>query len=75
MIEIERKFLVASEGFLEGFKHKNRIVQGYLCSDPEKTVRVRVKGANGYFTIKGKSNESGLSRMEWEREIDVDEAI
>jgi adenylate cyclase len=74
MIEIERKFLVNSDVFLEQFKTENRIVQGYLSSVPERTVRVRIKEGKGYLTIKGKSNESGLSRMEWEKEIDVNEA-
>lgn len=74
MIEIERKFLVTSKAFLKQFKVKNRIVQGYLSSHPERTVRVRIKGEKGYLTIKGKSNKSGLSRMEWEKEIDINEA-
>ena len=48
MIEIERKFLVKSAAFMkEAVKH-NRIVQGYLSSAPERTVRVRIKGGNGY---------------------------
>lgn len=74
MIEIERKFLVTSDLFLKQFKTQNRIVQGYLSSVPERTVRVRIKGEKGYLTIKGKGNESGLSRMEWEKEIDINEA-
>ncbi len=74
MIEIERKFLVTSDVFLKQFKTQNRIVQGYLSSVPERTVRIRIKGEKGFITIKGKSNESGLSRMEWEKEIDVKEA-
>lgn len=74
MIEIERKFLVTKDAFLKQFKNKNRIIQGYLSSVPERTVRVRIKGNKGFLTIKGKSNKSGLSRMEWEKEIDVNEA-
>lgn len=74
MTEIERKYLVNSDVFLMLYKSENRIVQGYLSSVPERTVRVRIKGEKGYLTIKGKSNESGLSRMEWEKEIDVIEA-
>lgn len=74
MIEIERKFLVTTQTFLEQYNNKNRIVQGYLSSVPERTVRVRIKGNKGFLTIKGKSNESGLSRMEWEQEMDINEA-
>ena len=74
MIEIERKFLVKSSAFMkEAVKH-NRIVQGYLSSNPERTVRVRIKGENGYLTIKGQSSTSGMSRMEWEKEIPIEEA-
>lgn len=74
MLEIERKFLVTSEAFKKEAFTQNRIAQGYLSSIPERTVRVRIKGKKGFLTIKGVSNESGLSRFEWEKEIPVDEA-
>lgn len=74
MTEIERKFLLASQDFKNEASSKVRIVQGYLNSDPERTVRVRIKGEKAFLTIKGKSNESGLSRFEWEKEIPVNEA-
>ncbi|WP_130733250.1 CYTH domain-containing protein [Flavobacterium sp. J27] len=74
MVEIERKFLVTSNAFIkEAVKH-NRIVQGYLSSLPERTVRIRIKGDHGYVTIKGKSTSSGMTRMEWEKEIPIEEA-
>lgn len=71
--EIERKFLVKGE-FRNLATAQIPIKQGYLCSDPERTVRVRLKGDNGYLTVKGKSDASGLSRYEWEKEIPADEA-
>ena len=74
MTEIERKFLVTSSAFLQQFKAQNRIVQGYLNSNPERTVRVRIKGNKGFLTIKGKGNESGTTRFEWEKEIALVEA-
>jgi CYTH domain-containing protein len=74
MIEIERKFLVTSTDFIAESFTKNRIVQGYLSAVPERTVRVRIKGSKGFLTIKGKSNDSGTTRLEWEKEIDVQEA-
>ncbi len=74
MIEIERKFLVTSEAFKKEAFTQNRITQGYLSSVSGRTVRVRIKGNIGFLTIKGASNESGLSRFEWEKEIPVDEA-
>ena len=69
MIEIERKFLVTSEQFkLESYK-QTRIVQGFLNTHPDRTVRVRVKDDKGYLTIKGRSTKDGLSRFEWEKEL------
>ena len=71
--EIERKFLI--KGDFRPFVVKSaRIVQGYLSSDLERTVRVRIKGEKGFITIKGIGNESGASRYEWEKEIPVEEA-
>lgn len=72
-IEIERKFLVI-EDFKSYAYSSLRISQGYLSSVPERTVRVRIKGDRGYLTIKGKSNETGTSRYEWEKEIPLVEA-
>jgi len=74
MIEIERKFLVTSEAFKAEAHSEIKIVQGFLTVDPERTVRIRIKGDTGFLTIKGKSNEAGTTRFEWEREIPVDEA-
>ena len=74
MQEIERKFLVVSEDFKkEAFKNFS-IKQGFLNTDPERTVRLRIIGDKAFLTIKGKSSKSGLSRFEWEKEIDVKEA-
>lgn len=74
MIEIERKFLVLSNDFINESFSQKRIVQGYLSSTPERTVRVRIKGDKGYLTIKGKSSTNGTTRLEWEREISVMDA-
>lgn len=74
MIEIERKFLVLSDAYKQEAYSKKRITQGYLSSHPERTVRVRIKGETGYLTIKGKSNDTGTARMEWEKEISVQDA-
>ena len=70
--EIERKFLVKGE-FKQFASKQTRIVQGYLSSVPERTVRVRIKGDKGYITIKGIGNVSGASRYEWEKEIPTTE--
>ena len=70
MIEIERKFLVNSNRYREQASSKSVIIQGYLNSDPLRTVRVRLRDQIGFLTVKGKSCDSGLSRFEWEKEID-----
>ncbi|MEL0651896.1 CYTH domain-containing protein [Algibacter sp. TI.3.09] len=74
MIEIERKFLVKSEAFKDEAFKQTRISQGFLNTDKARTVRVRLKGEQGFITIKGASSESGLSRFEWEKEIPKQEA-
>ena len=74
MIEIERKFLVTSTAFKSEAFAKKQISQGYLNSNPERTVRVRIANEKGFLTIKGKGNESGMSRFEWEKEITTAEA-
>ncbi|WP_029033079.1 CYTH domain-containing protein [Salinimicrobium terrae] len=75
MQEIERKFLILDiPDFRDEAFSKTRIVQGYLNSALERTVRVRISGDQGFLTIKGKSSSDGLSRFEWEKEIPVAEA-
>ncbi|MEJ2113502.1 MAG: CYTH domain-containing protein [Flavobacteriaceae bacterium] len=74
MIEIERKFLVLSETFKNEAYKKTRIIQGFLNTDKNRTVRVRLKGDKGFLTVKGKSIDDGLSRFEWETEISETEA-
>lgn len=71
--EIERKFIVIGE-YKSLASRSFRIAQGYLSSTPERTVRIRVKADKGFITIKGESNDAGLSRFEWEKEIPLNEA-
>ncbi|MDA0178037.1 MULTISPECIES: CYTH domain-containing protein [Mesoflavibacter] len=73
-IEIERKFLVTSTRFKDLAFKKERITQGFLSTDKQRTVRVRLKGDQGFLTIKGPSTEDGLSRFEWEKSITVQDA-
>ena len=74
MQEIERKFLVKNDNYKNQAQSNYRIVQGFLNTDPERTVRVRIKGDTAFLTIKGIGNESGTTRFEWEKEIPVSEA-
>ena len=60
--EIERKFLVKGD-FMPFVVKSTRIVQGYLSSIPERTVRVRIKGEKGFITIKGIGNYTGETTL------------
>ncbi|MCD8290348.1 MAG: CYTH domain-containing protein [Prevotella sp.] len=75
-LEIERKFLVhkKNEPYKAAAFASSRICQGYICDGKFPTVRVRIRDDKGYITIKGKSNNSGLSRYEFEKEISLEEA-
>ena len=71
--EIERKFLVKGN-FKKFVSRETKIVQGYLSTVPERTVRVRIIGNKGFLTIKGMSTKSGISRFEFEKEISISDA-
>ena len=71
--EIERKFLVEGEFKSLAFA-QSRIMQGYISSKPGRTVRVRIRDDKGFLTIKGRADEAGLSRYEWEQEIPLADA-
>ncbi len=71
MLEIERKYLVESLDFINEAQSIKRITQGFLNTNPERTVRVRISGEEAFITVKGISNETGTTRMEWEQKIDL----
>lgn len=73
-LEIERKFLVTSDAYKQAATTQSRIAQGFLNTDPSRTVRVRIMGEKGFLTVKGAPNDSGTTRFEWEIEISVKEA-
>ena len=73
-IETERKFLVKGDGFKQQASKSIRIKQGYLSSNPLRSVRIRITSDQAFLTIKGPSSEDGMSRYEWEKEIEVSEA-
>lgn len=71
--EIEHKYLVDKNLWKQIASDKCvKIKQGYLLTDPNKTVRIRTSGEKGFITIKGKT--VGASRPEFEYEIPLDEA-
>lgn len=69
--EIERKFLVRNNNFKsEGpcfYIH-----QGFLSTDKDRVVRVRIAGDEAYLTIKGRSK--GIGRAEFEYGIPIEDA-
>ena len=72
--EIERKFLVNKEKWNQLPKNKETIYrQGYILSDPEKTIRVRINDVEGFITLKGKT--IGATRTEFEYSIPRQDAI
>ncbi|MBP3548427.1 MAG: CYTH domain-containing protein [Alistipes sp.] len=71
--EIERKFLVVGE-YKELAHSVSHLVQGYIASG-RRTVRVRTSDERAWLTIKGPSLDGGLSRFEWEKEIEPREAM
>lgn len=72
-IEIERKFLVNKKKWQEKVKGSGELYrQGYLLTDPNKTIRVRQTSDKGFITIKGLS--IGATRSEFEYEIPFEEA-
>ena len=74
MLEIERKYLVRTLAFRKAATSEKRIVQGFLNTHPERTVRVRIGGDDAFITVKGKSDHKGLTRFEWEHRISLQEA-
>ena len=72
--EIERKYLVLDDSFKREAFSKSHIMQGYICSERGRTVRVRIRDSRAYITIKGPSLNGGLSRYEFEQEIPLVDA-
>ena len=71
--EIERKFRIQSEEWKQHISRTIYIRQGYLSSDAERTVRVRLWGEEGKLTIKSKTIKA--SRMEFEYDIPKADAL
>ena len=69
--EIERKFLVRGDGWRSGARG-TRYRQGFLSTDPDRTVRVRASQERGWLTVKGRTH--GATRAEFEYPIPVGDA-
>jgi adenylate cyclase len=71
-VEIERKFLVASDGWRSAIDSSETMVQGYFGGDERASVRVRVVGERAYLNIKGKT--LGARRLEFEYPVPLSDA-
>jgi len=72
MKEIERRFLVEGNFPSEGITPVS-ITQGYLCSDKEHVVRVRILDNKAFLTVKGPNENNGFSHIEIEKEVSIEE--
>lgn len=72
--EIERKFLVKDDSYKAMSIRHYEIRQGYLSKEHGRTIRIRIRDNEAFITIKGPSMNGGLSRFEWEKAIDVEDA-
>lgn len=70
--EIERKFIVNNKSYREIAQHCHEICQGYLSTDPDATVRVRILDDKGFVTIK--TRNQGCVRNEWEYAVPLVDA-
>ncbi len=72
--EIERKYLVKSDAWKIDLKEADSsfIQQGYLNSDPDRVVRIRIRDTKAYLTIK--SRTVGITRAEYEYQIPLKDA-
>jgi adenylate cyclase len=71
-IEIEHKFLLASEDWREHVSHSVDYRQGYLTSAANSSIRVRVSDDHAWLNIK--SATIGTHRFEYEYEIPLSDA-
>jgi CYTH domain-containing protein len=73
-VETERKFLVKDRSFVNEAFEKRTVKQGYICADPERSVRIRITDDKAFLTIKSASNERGWSRYEFETPLSTEDA-
>jgi len=73
-VEIERKFLVRAERWAacKALAQGVLLRQGYLSSNPERIVRIRIEDGAACMTIKGRT--VGATRAEWEYPIPLEDA-
>ncbi len=71
--EIERKFLLQNNDWQSEADEGLVLKQGYLSTDPDRTVRIRLAGKRGILTVKSKN--IGITRNEFEYEIPYSDTL
>lgn len=71
-MEIERRFLLLNNSWQNNVVKSIVMQQGYICTEPQHTVRIRLAGELAWLTIKGPT--TGISRAEFEFAIPAAEA-
>jgi len=78
-VEIERKFLIVSDGWRQHVERSVRMAQGYLndmqalrAGSQKASVRVRIAGSQAFLNMK--SRELGHTRQEFDYEIPMADA-
>jgi len=72
-LEIERRFLVVGSSWRSQVVDSDEIRQGYLSTDPNATVRVRVANSHARIAVKGMTENA--TREEFEYEIPLADAF
>lgn len=70
--EIERKFLVRDNSWKDLPRESVEILQGYICSDTKRAVRVRTAGERAWISVK--SAITDVRRAEFEYPIPLADA-
>lgn len=73
-LEIERKFLVNGKDYVRASFDHYDIIQGYIAHQNGNSVRIRITNNDALLTIKGPTDEAGMSRFEWNHRIEVEDA-
>jgi adenylate cyclase len=71
-IEIEHKFLLANDDWRQSVQKSVRYKQGYLCSHPTSSIRIRIADNQAWLNIK--SATIGTQRLEFEYGIPLADA-
>lgn len=71
-MEIERRFLLLNDSWRSSIVRSDRFRQGYICTDPAHTVRVRIAGERAWLTLKGRGE--GISHPEFEFAVPAGQA-